>query len=261
MIMWNVRMRASRKGRKNQTELHISGAETICRAGEIDRTASRFLQRAITHPRGRPDRVVLTIEDLPHDIRSIPMLDVKTIGVLTPEDAWQMIYDSLLRLAVSPAAARAARRVLTGKRQMRGAALIDAKTGKRLEPDRQRGVRVSRLGIDPDTRTPIGRMLNRRKINSDTVREALTLASKVAGHPSIVAEVCISDDPDYTTGYLAARSLGYLRVPNIKPMGALHGGRVFFLKPDGDVEKVIHYLQREAVLITHRAPKTRKRSI
>ncbi len=256
--MWNVRMRASRKGSKNQPELHISGAETICRANEIDRTASRFLQRAMTHPRGRPDRVVLTIEDLPHDIKSIPMLDVQTIDVLNPEEAWQLIAATLSLLAVSSAAEKAARRVLTGKRQMRGAALIDAETGKRLEPDRERGIRVSRLGIDPDSQTPIRRMLNRRKINSDTVREALTLASKVAGHPLIIAEICISDDPDYTTGYIAARSLGYLRVPNIKPMGAPHGGRVFFLKPVSDVAKVINYLQREAVLITCRKQKNSK---
>ena len=48
------------------------------------------------------------------------------------------------------------------------------------------------------------------------VKEALMLASKAASWPDVIAEVCISDDPDYTTGYIASKELGYLRIPNIK---------------------------------------------
>ena len=41
------------------------------------------------------------------------------------------------------------------------------------------------------------------RINTTTVKEALILASKLH-HAHIIAEVCISDDPDYTTGYFAS---------------------------------------------------------
>ena len=67
----------------------------------------------------------------------------------------------------------------------------------------------------------------------------------------------MSDDPDYTTGYVAAPSVGYLRIPNMKLMGSSHGGRVFFLKPGADVEKMIEYLERKAVLMEIRNPQPR----
>lgn len=250
-------MRAARKIGNKQAEVHISGAETICERKDIDRTASGFIHRALTHPRGWPDRIIVTIEQLYEPPLLVPMLPVRTADTSDPKQALQMVLDTLLRLDVSRRAAVNAIKVITAKRQMRGAAIIDASSGKRCEPDRLRGVRVSRLGVDANARSSLARMLSRRGINTETVREALTLASKVAAHPSIIAEVCISDDPDYTTGYVAAPSVGYLRIPNMKLMGSSHGGRVFFLKPGADVEKMIEYLERKAVLMEIRNPQPR----
>jgi 6-carboxyhexanoate--CoA ligase len=172
------------------------------------------------------------------------------IDCAAPSEAETIIADCLDELGVSRKAQAAARAVLRGRATMRGAALIDLRSGKRLEPDRSRGVRVSLLGISPDADRGLRRRLSRRGINTDTVREALVLASKVAACPAIVAEVCISDDPDYTTGYVASSRTGYLRIPAIKEFGSPAGGRVFFVKSGTTIDPVINYLEEQPVIIT-----------
>ncbi|MBI3592401.1 MAG: 6-carboxyhexanoate--CoA ligase, partial [Nitrospirae bacterium] len=139
--------------------------------------------------------------------------------------------------------------ILMSPRTMRGASLVLSVSGNRTEPDRSRGVRVSRLGIEKNAVNRLSRRLSRSKINTPTVREALILASKVASCPEIVAEVCISDDPDYTTGYIASRGLGYVRITNIKCPGDMRGGRVFFIKEDADIGKLIDYLEKRPIIV------------
>jgi 6-carboxyhexanoate--CoA ligase len=127
---------------------------------------------------------------------------------------------------VSDEAVEAAFEVVRGASVMRGAALIAATEGNRLEPDPKRGVRTSRLGIEKRARSALARGLARHGINTITVKEALALASKVLSLKDIIAELCVSDDPDYTTGYVATRRLGYVRIPEIKKKGSPRGGRV-----------------------------------
>jgi 6-carboxyhexanoate--CoA ligase len=133
---------------------------------------------------------------------------------------------------------------------MRGAALMDSLKGIRREPDGKRGVRVSRMGIEKKALGALSRRLGRRGINTPAVKEALVLASKVASAKGVLAELCISDDPDYTTGYVASRKTGYLRLPNIKRAGSRQGGRVFFIENGTDVDGIIAYLESEPVMIT-----------
>jgi 6-carboxyhexanoate--CoA ligase len=159
------------------------------------------------------------------------------------------IKDLLFKEGVSARAINAGLRVLKGKRVMRGAALIDAQTGKRLDIERERGVRATLMGIDPKALSSLKRKLGRKGINTPTVLEALTLASKIASAPGIVAEFCASDDPGYTTGYVSSRTLGYTRITNIKKKGSMSGGRVFFISPGSDVDRLIRYLQETPVLI------------
>ena len=76
------------------------------------------------------------------------------------------------------------------------------------------------------------------------MKEALVLASKAASWPDVIAEACISDDPDYTTGYIASKEFGYLRIPNIKREKKMHGGRVFFIREAADIAGLIVYLEK-----------------
>ena len=105
------------------------------------------------------------------------------------------------------------------------------------------------MGMERDTLRRLRRRLARRGINAPTVIEALILASKVAAAPGVVAELCASDDPGYTTGYLASASLGYTRISNIKSTGSMSGGRVIFVKGEADIEKLISYLEDTPVMV------------
>ena len=46
--------------------------------------------------------------------------------------------------------------------------------------------------------------------------EAIVLATKVANCPGIIGEICISDDPEYVTGYVSSKEIGYRRIKKMK---------------------------------------------
>jgi 6-carboxyhexanoate--CoA ligase len=141
-------------------------------------------------------------------------------------------------------------RIAAGNEVMRGASLIRSVSGIRAEPDTLRGVRVSRLGIERSSERRLSRGLARGGINTSTVKEAVVLASKVASCGGVVAELCISDDPHYTTGYVASAGLGYVRVTKIKDPGSMSGGRIFFVEEKADVSPIIDYLEKIPVIAT-----------
>ena len=81
-------------------------------------------------------------------------------------------------------------------------------------------------------------------------REAIVLATKVVNAPGIIAELCLSDDPDYLVGYLASLKHGYVRLMPMKEMGNPHGGRVFiFDSTKAKAEDAINYLEKQRVLV------------
>ena len=248
-------MRASReaicgkRGAADPGSLHISGAEGIYEQSDISRICSELMTRALSHPRGRPDKVVITVEKINEKPMKASLLSIKTLQCASPEEAWKLISEYLMELGVSGKALKTAINVLTSENTMRGAAIITVRSGKRIEPDRMRGVRVSRLGIDAKSWGRLSRRLSYLHLNNLTVKEALVLASKVAHCRDIVAEICVSDDPDYTTGYMASRSSGYLRIPNIKNPGGMNGGRVFFVRDTADIYKVITWLEKKPVIM------------
>jgi len=244
-------MRASRRMSPKQ-EMHISGAETLCSRRMIKRMAQAFVDRALTHPRGMPDRIVLTIEEMTVPVEKAPMLPFLQTKCKSPDDAKVIANGYLDSVGISTKAITAAWRILTAKQQMRGAALLDAKSGVRREPDRRRGVRASRLGMGAAACRIFSGQLENAELNTGTVREAMMLAAKVAAHPDVLAELCVSDDPDYTTGYVASKRFGYVRLPNIKTAGSPHGGRVFFVRPKADITRIIAFLEEAPVLLTMR---------
>jgi 6-carboxyhexanoate--CoA ligase len=111
-------------------------------------------------------------------------------------------------------------------------------------------VRTSRLGVEKRARAVLARGLARQRINNLNVKEAVALASKALSLRAVVAELCVSDDPGYTTGYVATRKHGYLRIPSIKKKGTPRGGRVYFIKEGANVENAIRYLEGKPALVT-----------
>ncbi len=228
---------------------HISGAEGIYEKSEIQKICEKYIKRALTHSRGEPDEIVITIEKIRQKPKTISLLPVITLDCNSPEKARKIITQKLESLGISKKAIDNGFVVLNSKKTMRGASLILLKSGARVEPDKKRGVRVSRIGIEKSTEKNLSEKLSRAKINTTTVKEALVLASKAAAWPDVIAEVCISDDPDYTTGYIASKEFGYLRIPNIKRENEMHGGRVFFIRETADIAGLTSYLERKPVII------------
>jgi 6-carboxyhexanoate--CoA ligase len=250
----SIRMRASKKlvtrhsSLVSPKEIHISGAEGLYRKSEIQKIVKQYVERALNHPRGKADKIIITIENVKEKPKIICALPVATVKNTRPVEGEKIAKRILQSLEISKVAIEMAFKLVKGN-DLRGAAIITSKNGKRLEPDRERGIRVSRLGITKPAFKTLSSKLSKYGFNTDTVQEALILASKVSSCKHVVAELCVSDDPDYTTGYIASKSFGYIRIPHIKNKGSRKGGRAFFVKEGIDVGDIIEYLERRPVII------------
>lgn len=230
MTYFSVRMRANTQGR------HISGAERIVGAEHVAETCAQLAQRALDHPKGEAAQTHLTVEAL--DAAAITHADALRVDVAEcPDtDATRAVIHGLLA-PLTPHADALIRETFAA-RDMRGAMLVCAGTGARLEPDSERGVRVSHMDA----------LEYVHATGKDAAREALVLSSKVAAHPDVIAELCISDDPEYTTGYVAHAGT-YTRIPHIKAKGSPAGARAFLVREGADIPALIDYLERQPVLI------------
>jgi 6-carboxyhexanoate--CoA ligase len=248
--LYSVRMHASACSR------HVSGAERIVPAAWVDATVNELVARALD--KGcRADRITVTVDALgAAPVRKLTSLGVVTLDIPDVPSSRSTASRILERAGVAADAVKIAIDALakgpsSSGGVMRGAMIIDAMTGERLEPDRERGVRASRFDWSNESSEKAIRVLSDAGLTHIRTREALALATKVAHAPGIVAELCWSDDPDYTAGYVSSRSTGYVRFPFLKQKGDRNGGRAFFVRHEGfDLETFIRYLQEEPVLIT-----------
>jgi 6-carboxyhexanoate--CoA ligase len=247
--LYSIRMRASAGGK------HISGAERIASSGAIDGIVNELIARAMGKHRA-PDQIDLRIENLGSiSPRSLTALDVVTIHAADPETGISAASRVLHTAGVSNKAVGAALEQILGNAapsggNMRGAMILDAETGERLEPDQERGVRASRFDWTDDARVAADCLFSGSGLTHFRIREALALATKVVHAPGVIAELCWSDDPDYTAGYAASIKTGYVRFPCLKQKGDNRGGRAIFVNRNTlDLTGLLHYLQAEAVLI------------
>ena len=262
MDYYSLKMRASQQvgdGEQKRAQ-HISGAERIVNRDSVEAVCAAMVHRAMTHSKGDPDFINVKIEKVHEsDIRILKALPVTRIDVET----WQEGLDKAFGL-VSKAVAECGGRLLRDARNdaredliksfaqklpellretfpMRGAMLYDIATGERLEPDHERGVRATYMDA-----------LHSSEVDSckNHFNEAIVLATKVANAPGMVAEFCVSDDPNYVTGYVASKELGYVRIMKMKEMGDENGGRIFlFDSRKASAEECIEYLQKKKVLV------------
>jgi 6-carboxyhexanoate--CoA ligase len=248
--LYSIRMRAAIGDR------HVSGAERIVSREKVERTVNELVERAMKKGCTR-DQVAVTVESLGDAlIRRLTALDVITLTVPDMHTARSAASRVLQLAGVSAQAVEAAithisRGAALSGGTMRGAMIMDAKSGERLEPDRERGVRASRFDWSDEAGKKISRRLTALGLTHFRTREALALATKAAHAPGMAAELCWSDDPDYTAGYVASLHTGYVRFPFLKQVGDAKGGRAFFVDKDVlDRDMLLGYLQQEAVLIT-----------
>jgi 6-carboxyhexanoate--CoA ligase len=247
--LYSVRMRASSHGR------HLAGAERIVPADAVAETTAALTSRAMRAPLGPPDIVHCSSEQIdPATVQLTKLLDVRSYQVESWQAGRQAAMQLLLRAGLTKAIASQAVATLAegagpGGVVMRGAVIMDAVTGERLERDQARGVRVSRMDLLSECRPDVESLLASASLDHYRVLEALLLAGKVSHAPGIVAELCWSDAPDYVTGYVAAPQFGYQRISQMKMAGDSRGGRVFFVDlTNVTLQTLVDYLERQPVL-------------
>lgn len=236
MPLYSIKMRAA-KG-----SLHVSGAERILEQNDISGAVSALTERALHHGLGRADFINIKMEEVrPEQLEYLDALPVSKRPAQTVEETYQIMRSMLCELGLE-AKADELIELLRHNHPMRGAVLYDVATSKRLEPDKERGIRVTYMDA-------AGAASNSSCKNH--FREAIVLATKVVHAPGIIAELCLSDDPDYLVGYLASLKHGYVRLMPMKEMGNSRGGRVFiFDSSKAKAEDAINFLEKQRVLVT-----------
>jgi 6-carboxyhexanoate--CoA ligase len=248
--IYSVRMHGSQRSR------HLTGAERIVPAAELETVCTELLRRALEHERGRADAIRLSVDEIdPASVRRGRLPDVHTVLAVDVREGRREARRFLGRAGVAPEAVDCAVTALSAGAapcggNMRGAMILDADSGRRLEPDPARGVRASRMDLTPAARRRLVQELARVGLDNTHVREALVLAAKVLSAPGIIAELCWSDDPSYTAGYVAAPELGYVRFPHLKSRGDERGGRAFFWRAgSAPLDATIVFLEEAVLLI------------
>ncbi|MBP5246379.1 MAG: 6-carboxyhexanoate--CoA ligase [Fibrobacter sp.] len=254
MDYYSLKMRASQQvlTGSEKKEQHISGAERIVTKESVEDVCKAMIRRAMTHSKGEPDFINVKIEKIQaEDIQVLKALPVTRVDVNSAEEGLNWAYKLLRDAVVENGAELTAmaiedftanlKALLRETFPMRGAMLYDIATGTRLEPDRARGVRATYMDA-----------LHSSEVDGkkNHFNEAIVLATKVANAPGIVAELCISDDPNYVTGYVASKTLGYVRIMKMKEMNDENGGRIFlFDSRKASAVECIQYLQQQKVLV------------
>ncbi|MBF0466175.1 MAG: hypothetical protein HQK88_14600 [Nitrospirae bacterium] len=239
-ILYSIRMRAE------HLALHVSGAEDIMPANGLKTAASSFINRALHH---NPGKIVITIEKLETDPIRLTLLPLVTCNVKSVREAHNTVRALLRAINICDEAVDTAFSVIFNDKTAAGAHLIDADSGKVLLTNNSMAlVRVSRFGLLNSIIEELQHNLNIHGLTHHRVKEALLLASKVCSSDAVAAELCVSDDPEYTTGYVASEKYGYVRLPDIKEPCNSQGGRVIFLKHEASVNSIIKYFEKTPVL-------------
>lgn len=235
--------------------IHVSGSERILYEPDVEKVLGELIYRALSSYT-RPDEIIISVDKIePQSITYIQSLDVKTIeshSCLSAEETAKQMLESD---GIKPGVIKKAFNLLSNGpspegNNMRGAIVMDASSGNRIEPDISRGIRVSRIDYTGEARSLLEKELHSYGIYHTRVTEALAIASKVCSRTETIAELCWSDNPDYTTGYVASSTNGYIRITNMKEKGSLRGGRVLFVNTAGlSLDDYINYLERQPVLI------------
>lgn len=239
MNLYSIKMRASKDG------VHVSGGERIADRSKIKQILDELIDRPVEF-----DFMNIKVQKLENVNYVKKSLDIYNYTfqdyVQANEFAARLITEEtgLSREIVE----RYIRLIHSGASDdgnvMRGAMLVDT-DGERRELDRNRGVRTT--NVDFLDREYITTQVLEKGFTARTV-DALAVATKNINHKDILAEYCISDDPNYLFGYVAIKDM-YIRIFPLKQEGNPKGGRIYFIKKDANIHDLYRYLEEESILI------------
>ncbi|WCK54551.1 6-carboxyhexanoate--CoA ligase [Aneurinibacillus sp. Ricciae_BoGa-3] len=246
--MYSIRMRAAEGGPHEQGGLHISGGETLVPKVLLEETTKNMLQKALNHSRGDADFIQVIVEKISsNEVVSLAPLSVTTEAVKSVEEGHHRSVEILQSLGVSNKAITNGMGLLKSTTNFRGAVVLSASSGERLDDRGLRGVRATRMGWSHEGYARWSALY--AELASPRIAEAIVLATKVAHAPFMIAELCWSDDPEYITGYISSQQNGYVRITHLKEKGDFSGGRVFYVSDDVQMEHFIDFLEQTAVLL------------
>lgn len=239
MSLYSIKMRSELKSK------HISGAENIIEENELEEAVKLLLQRALKHDKGKSNLINLKIEKIEEHIEVIDPLKITTIKCKSIDEGKEILSKVLETLEIEKFSKKIIN-MLYEIKDMRGAILLDIKSMNRLEKDRRRGIRATYMDLENRNLDE----LDKRSSYGSAFIDALVLSSKVLNSPYIIGELCLSDDPNYTTGYISTKKLGYIRITNLKNEGIPYGGRIFLYDSSIDnVELCIDYLEKKKIIV------------
>lgn len=227
--MYSVKMRA------NQHDIHISGAETLCEASELPAVLQTFYQKGFFHQNGQPDFMNLKIEKVTSPVLRLPALSII-------DDSNADLTQLCRQNGITEKALNQGWSYIKNATCYRGAVILCAETGKRLDKTNERGVRATRFAFKQNSEEAT---LN------DRVQDALAIATILSHNPNVRGELCVSDDLHYTTGYFATSQTGYHRLHHLKEDNTREGGRVIFADENIDIQDYIHFIEEIPKLITY----------
>lgn len=245
MNLYSIKMRSSKK--IDEEPNHISGAENIVSEENLEKAVSLLLKRALTHTKGKADFINIKVEEVnKKELTYINPLPVTTIDVKNHIEGFKAVKKMLIDIGIDENKSKYIINLLKENSNMRGAILLDINTLERLEKDKTRGIRATYMDFED---SDIDSLTKQNKHNTHFL-EALALASKVVSCKEIIGEICYSDDPNYTAGYVASKKYGYTRFTHLKEFGSNKGGRVFLYDSSRkNIDKCIDYIQNEKVII------------
>lgn len=235
---YSIKMRATLEGK------HISGAERITTKENVSSVINLLSSRPKIY-----DFMNIKVEKINHLDFIERALNIKTIKAYDYKEANRIAIDILEKVGISKKISEKSIELIHSgaspdKGNMRGAMIVNL-NGERLEKDRYRGVRT--VNVDFEDRERITQILKEKGYTERTV-DALAIATKNLNYPEIVAEYCISDQEDYTTGYVAIKGV-YYRIFSLKEYGNKKGGRIYFVKNGTDIDLLYDYLGSKSFLI------------
>lgn len=244
MGLYSIKMRASKE------EEHISGAENIVEEANLQKSVSLLIKRAMMHTKGKSDFINIKIEEIDEEkLELLKPLEVTTVEVENHIQGISSLKVMLNKLGIDKEKSNQVVDMLESTYNMRGAILLDINTLERLEHDKNRGIRATYMDFEGGK---LNHLTKDTKHNSHFI-EALALATKVSNAPNIIGEICYSDDPNYTAGYISSKKYGYIRFPYLKELGSTKGGRIFLYdSTDEDlnnIDRCIDYIENTKVII------------
>ena len=143
-------MRSALGGAHEKGGKHISGAERIVTQDGLELTVIKMLQRAKTHQRGSADFINIKVELIETDkIIYQPLLAINSYETNNYNDGRKIALEQLIIDGVSHIAAQKGIECIKSLNDsMRGAILLDAITGERLDNNISRGIRVSNMDAE-----------------------------------------------------------------------------------------------------------------